>query len=215
MAHIAFKLSDDTATSPVLSSTPVFSSFSLPYPPTATSYFPASPMPPRHSSLGPITQLSNALARAPNLHTFTTQLPSVWNAAILNISTNPCLERIVFSDGSFESAFPDDPFQVHVSPPHTSSPPWRTTPVISSTANGGIYGSGLFLMEARKHPRLSQLIREGTSTKGRDHTYEVERCSGSSSSRSENYDNANVGPGGCTGTSAGGSANVGLGFNWT
>ncbi|KAF9465965.1 hypothetical protein BDZ94DRAFT_1213894, partial [Collybia nuda] len=106
-ANIAFKLSDDTPTSPVAGSTPVFSSFipapqrsqTLPLsfgtgttstPPTDSP--PSSPLPLPH---GPITALTTALARAPNLHTFTTHLPSVWNVAILAVSANPRLERIV------------------------------------------------------------------------------------------------------------------------
>ncbi|KAG6901411.1 hypothetical protein C0995_012301 [Termitomyces sp. Mi166 len=118
-ANIAFKLSDDTPTSPIASFSP-FSSF--------------SPAP--H---GPIAALASALASAPALHSFSTHLPSVWNAAIAAIASNPALHRICLT---------------------TNSP--------SSPA---IPGTGLFLMEARRHPRLAELITAGTPIiRSRAHT---------------------------------------------
>lgn len=44
---------------------------------------------------GPITQLTSALAGRPNLKTFATMLPSVWNEAVLRVSKCEALERIV------------------------------------------------------------------------------------------------------------------------
>jgi hypothetical protein len=170
-ANIAFKLSDDTPTSPVLSSTPVFSSFSLGYP--APVHIPNQPPTPPPPVL--LRDFSTALAHA-LIHTFTTQLPSVWNAAILNISANPRLERIILSDGSYESSFPEDPFYpCHLPSTKAFLPPWRTIPFSAQNSNAGVVGTGLFLMEARKHPRLSELIRAGMLvTRGRAHVWDGE-----------------------------------------
>ncbi|EEB95091.1 hypothetical protein MPER_05997, partial [Moniliophthora perniciosa FA553] len=45
----------------------------------------------------PVNSLTHALTNAPHLHTFATVLPSVWNDAILIVSENPRLEKIVLS----------------------------------------------------------------------------------------------------------------------
>ncbi|KAG5349903.1 hypothetical protein C0989_001338 [Termitomyces sp. Mn162] len=117
-AHIAFKLSDDTPTSPTL-------------PPL--SFTP----PPSQPSTGPISSLASALAASPALHTFSTHLPSVWNTAIATIASNPALQRIALV---------------------------QNTPA-------AIPGTGLFLMEARRHPRLAELIAAGTPIiRSRAHT---------------------------------------------
>jgi hypothetical protein len=221
-ADIAFKLSDDTPTSPVAGSTPVFASFPAPQRsqtlplhayPNSTDTSDSPPLP-----QGPITALTTALARAPNLHTFTTHLPSVWNVAILAVSTNPRLERIVLVDGrrggvQFDAGYhftsPASPVQTPAHTPFSPSlqAPKRGSPLQApfnprgtrlaintntaytpgqcspssvpchtfNTAHpypqhqppnpgyaGGIIGTGLFLMEARKHARLGELIRNGT-----------------------------------------------------
>ncbi|RDB26257.1 hypothetical protein Hypma_006076 [Hypsizygus marmoreus] len=138
-ANIAFKLSDDTPTSPVLSPTNIFVPFSLstpPPPPTTTK---------STATNGPVTHLTHALACAPALHTFATHLPSVWNVAILGVSANPRLERIVLYSSS------------------SSASSCIASPYAATQAQAqGIIGTGLFLMEARKHARLGELIRAGT-----------------------------------------------------
>lgn len=99
---------------------------------------------------GPITSLTHALITRPKLRTFCTLLPSLWNETILRVSSNPNLECIVLGDGT--------------------SRPTHARPTSLSGSNGfdydggsgGIVGTGLFLMQARKHPRLSDLIRAGT-----------------------------------------------------
>ncbi|KAG5645373.1 hypothetical protein DXG03_006326 [Asterophora parasitica] len=166
--HIAFKLSDDTPSSPVTSPAlaGLFSPFSLapslPGPPAAIIVSPPAPHRPTSATTttGPISALTQALARAPALHTFTTHLPSVWNAAVLTISTNPSLERIGLLDGRCNT-------------PHTPGLllPSPAGAVLSPTCGTGIVGTGLFLMEARRHVRLAELIRAGTPLmRGRAHT---------------------------------------------
>jgi hypothetical protein len=233
-ADIAFKLSDDTPTSPVAVAIPTFASFPTPQRSQTLSSSgqveaTTSNLPPLPQT--PITALTTALSRAPNLHTFTTHLPSVWNVAILTVSTNPRLERIVLVDGHkgsvqfdadyhFESPSPASlvqnpvhtpsnsalqmpqhncPLQALSSPretrlsinanttytpgrcgpgsilchtfnatPCTSNPNTHhpTHPSYSNTNGhshtGGIIGTGLFLMEASNHARLSDLIHKGT-----------------------------------------------------
>ncbi|KAG5650036.1 hypothetical protein H0H81_000999, partial [Sphagnurus paluster] len=131
---IAFKLSDDTPTSPP-SFLPSFSPFILP--PTTT----AAPLPqsPASTPSGPVTALTTALAAAPALHTFTTRLPSVWNAAILTVAANPTLTRVVLVD-----------------------PRANTSSSTYGNSSAGLAPTGLFMMEARRHARLVDLIRAGT-----------------------------------------------------
>ncbi|KAF8066675.1 hypothetical protein FPV67DRAFT_1495892 [Lyophyllum atratum] len=136
-AHIAFKLSDDTPTSPITG--PSFSPFAFP---SNTTSFPKTPATP---GSGPVSLLAAALAAAPNLHAFTTHLPSVWNAAILAVSANPHLERIVLATPNANAG--------------TSSGYGKGQ---GCGYGQGIIGTGLFLMEARRHQRLGELIRAGT-----------------------------------------------------
>lgn len=106
-------------------------------------------------NLPPITALTHALRSRPCLHTFSTHLPSVWNASILTISQNENLQRIILGDGKDSSA----PF----SAPRTFSGHGSYSADRSSMGQQhGIVGTGLFFMEARKHQRLGDLIRSGT-----------------------------------------------------
>lgn len=50
-----------------------------------------------------MTLIVRALSVAPCLRTFTTELPNVWNEAILCVSANPSLERIILGVGSERS----------------------------------------------------------------------------------------------------------------
>ncbi|GLB40965.1 hypothetical protein LshimejAT787_0901800 [Lyophyllum shimeji] len=135
-AHVAFKLSDDTPTSPVTSAPVAFAPFALPT--ITASRTPSTP------GTGPVSQLSSALAAAPHLHTFTTHLPSVWNTSILSVSANPRLERIAL-----------------LSP--TCNPPLSSYSCLNhDTTQQAIVPTGLFLMEARRHQRLGELIKAGT-----------------------------------------------------
>ncbi|KAF9479120.1 hypothetical protein BDN70DRAFT_932791 [Pholiota conissans] len=122
---------------------------------------------------GPITALTQALSTRPKLHTLSTILPSVWNESILRISVNPSLERIVLADGVGGGREPS--FE------HTSSPASKgdaqcsardlyAAPVAATMppgppleGNHGIHSTGLFFVQAKKHPRLCELIRAGTS----------------------------------------------------
>ena len=97
---------------------------------------------------GPISSLTHALTTRPKLRTFCTLLPSLWNESILRISSNPNLECIVLGDGSSSARLREQTHVVRSNFEHDGS--------------YGIVGSGLFLMQARKHARLSDLIRAGT-----------------------------------------------------
>ncbi|KAJ2911640.1 hypothetical protein MD484_g8775, partial [Candolleomyces efflorescens] len=105
---VAFKLSDDP--------TP-----SLPVPALAGQQPPADdPVPP-----GPITRLTEALSTRPKLKTFATMLPSVWNEAVLRVSKNEALEKIVLlgSNGAVvcPPQAPQVPHPLHYAPPLASS----------------------------------------------------------------------------------------------
>jgi hypothetical protein len=97
---------------------------------------------------GPISSLSHALTTRPKLRTFCTLLPSLWNESILRISSNPNLECIVLGDGASRLRE-----QTHVR---------KNDSNFEHDGSYGIVGTGLFLMQARKHARLSDLIRAGT-----------------------------------------------------
>ena len=97
---------------------------------------------------GPISSLAHALTTRPKLRTFCTLLPSLWNESILRISSNPNLECIVLGDGTSRLRE-----QTHVR---------KIDSNFEYDGSYGIVGTGLFLMQARKHARLSDLIRAGT-----------------------------------------------------
>jgi hypothetical protein len=103
---------------------------------------------------GSALHLADSLACAPSLRTLLTQLPAVWNPVLLCISMNPMLERIVLNPGAC------DPGSGNYD--YTS---WQSELGGGRGADAStvVVGTGLFLMEARKYPRLSELIRAGTS----------------------------------------------------
>ncbi|KAJ6598340.1 hypothetical protein DFH09DRAFT_1131553 [Mycena vulgaris] len=104
-----------------------------------TTTFPLSADP----ALAPLTA---ALAGAPALHTLRTPPPAVWSPPFLAVAANPALRRICLD------AAPPSPPSSFAAP---SAP--RARPPLAS---------GLFLVEARKHTRLSELIRAGTPVIG-------------------------------------------------
>ncbi|KAK0475825.1 hypothetical protein IW261DRAFT_1402392 [Armillaria novae-zelandiae] len=92
-------------------------------------------------SQGPISTITHALSLAPSLHTFSTHLPSLWNEAILCVSRNPRLERIRLGGSDHDDSY------------------------------GIISGGGLYMIQTRKHPKLAELIRNGTPMiRSRAHT---------------------------------------------
>jgi hypothetical protein len=97
---------------------------------------------------GPISSLTHALTTRPKLRTFCTLLPSLWNESILRISSNPNLECIVLGDGASRLRE-----QTHIR---------KIDSNFEHDGSYGIVGTGLFLMQARKHARLSDLIWAGT-----------------------------------------------------
>ncbi|KAK0199758.1 hypothetical protein DFS33DRAFT_1364818 [Desarmillaria ectypa] len=120
-AHLAFRISDDSVSSPGA------------------------------QTRGPVSTITHALSLAPSLHTFSTQLPSLWNEAILCVSRNPRLERIILGGNDHDDGC------------------------------GIISGGGLYMIQTRKHPRLSELIRNGTPViRSRAHTVTSQSLAASS-----------------------------------
>lgn len=95
---------------------------------------------PSIATVPPLTRLTHVLSTLPNLRTFVTRLPNVWSQNILRVSRNPALEKIVLEDLAL--------------PPPTGSGP-------ENVYDYGIQGTGLFFKEAKKYPRLCELIRAG------------------------------------------------------
>ena len=106
---------------------------------------------------GPITSLTRSLSTRPKLHTFCTLLPSLWNETILRVSANPALERIILGDGTLARGGEWSGKDFYAAPVSSCLP---TGPYFET--NQGIVGTGLFFVQARKHARLSELIRAGT-----------------------------------------------------
>ncbi|KAK2459970.1 hypothetical protein APHAL10511_007976 [Amanita phalloides] len=100
---------------------------------------------------GPIARLTRALSTRPKLHTFAAYLPSIWSDAILRVSTNKRLERIVLSDGRSDVCIIPEVAGVACS-----------SPAGEQYQQNGVLGTGLFFMEAKKHAKLIELIRAGT-----------------------------------------------------
>jgi hypothetical protein len=99
---------------------------------------------PRSAKLpGPVTQLTQVLSSRPKLRTFSTFLPNVWNENVLRVSQNPALERIILNEGAVAGDAKD-------------------VGADQCLGGFGIPGTGHFFMQARRHARLSELIRAGT-----------------------------------------------------
>ncbi|KAH6909825.1 hypothetical protein BKA70DRAFT_177438 [Coprinopsis sp. MPI-PUGE-AT-0042] len=162
--HIAFRLSDDPR-------------------PRALS----GPAPRPQSDHGPVVALTTALSLCPHLHTLTTHLPSVWNEALLRMSSNPALERIVLLGTAgmpvtFTAGTVDSPTRTAI-PVTTNSrdlPPHPVDRVYTTSVRGcdgyaiassngavpsrgmpAVPGTGIFMNEARKHERLCALVHAG------------------------------------------------------
>lgn len=108
---------------------------------------------------GPITALTHSLSTRPKLHTLSTLLPSVWNETILRVSANPSLERIILGDGN--AAHGRGLFysgrDFYAGPVSASLP---TGPVLEGS--NSIAPTSLFMLGAKKHTRLNELVRAGT-----------------------------------------------------
>ena len=107
---------------------------------------------------GPVTALTHSLATRPKLRTIRTLPPSIWNEALLRISANPALERVVLGDSRAERSSAERNRRV-VGQPGDVFGHWTGYEV-----NPGVVGitTSLFFSEAKKHPRLCELIRAGT-----------------------------------------------------
>lgn len=131
---------------------------------------------------GPIAALTRAVSLCSSLHTVTTHLPSIWNQAILRMSTNDALERIVLlGPGGQPVNIGEDggaPLTLPV-PASRTLPPNPVQRVYMSSSRGvdgfaaGVVrpttaprpfgmGTGLFITEAKKHERLCALIQAGS-----------------------------------------------------
>ena len=152
-ANIAFRLSDDQPAA---------------VPPAANPTEPSSPSMHPSNKPTPVRALAHSLAHAPSLHTILTRLPSIWNPLLSFVSANPRLERIVLdpvelavaaraksSSSSSSSLVCYSPPRDPTVDPDASWAGWTTSE--------GITALGLFMAEARKFDRLSELIRAGTS----------------------------------------------------
>ncbi|KAG6371279.1 hypothetical protein JVT61DRAFT_9745 [Boletus reticuloceps] len=108
-------------------------------------------------SASPITlPLARALSVAPRLRSVRAQLPAVWSNFLLLISTNQRLEKVM----------------LYAEPILGPIPGRLNLSMGSAVIKGGyicddiehaVLGTGLYMMEAKKHARFSELIRSGTS----------------------------------------------------
>jgi hypothetical protein len=162
-ANIAFKLSDDSSATSLLASVRSTPSST---PSVASNESPVE-TPELAPGAGPTAQLVHSLAyHAPSLRTFATQLPAVWNNAILTVSRNPNVEKVVLTSGAASVNAPSYPAYA-CQPPTSGSVtfPHKAhlhAPVVQPAHVSGIPSSGLFMMEAKRHPRLTELIKAGT-----------------------------------------------------
>lgn len=161
-AYIAFRLSDD----------------------------PVSQAPPGPTqSDRPIAALTQALSLSPCLRSVATHLPSVWNEAVLRMSQNPALERIVLLGvGGMPVTFNKDSEAashgaISVATSSRSLPPHPLDRVYTTSARGcdgyalagsnrgpqpglvpgmpAVPGTGVFMKQAQKHERLCALVHAG------------------------------------------------------
>ncbi|KIK94818.1 hypothetical protein PAXRUDRAFT_827614 [Paxillus rubicundulus Ve08.2h10] len=103
-------------------------------------------------SAAPVTlPFAQALSESPRLQLVRAQLPAIWNELLLVMSSNPSLEKVTLSS---ESMF---------GPARSRTPgPPVIKGVCSDDYENAIPSTGLYMMEAKKHARLSELIRAGT-----------------------------------------------------
>ncbi|KAF9527165.1 hypothetical protein CPB83DRAFT_423335 [Crepidotus variabilis] len=185
----AFRLSDDTPGSLPSLRAHVPSIYLPPPPPQTTStsrfsppsaIFDASPTAqlqpsiPRSGRLPLMTHgkpttpnalLIHSLRSRPRLRTFCTRLPNIWNECILRVSENPNLERIVLADPMNQPNFHAK--DLYAAPVGACYPDAISSSNISQGhGHGQVFlgpgPSSLFMMQARKYPKLCELIRAGT-----------------------------------------------------
>ncbi|KAF8882097.1 hypothetical protein BD779DRAFT_1675085 [Infundibulicybe gibba] len=114
--------------------------------------------------------LPAALASCPRLHTITTPLPSLWNTALLRIAqANTALQRIVFCDVTSAPmvTIPSGPCRAYTLP-HIGPSIAHKSPAYKAEAETevNVYpppgrALNLYLIAARKYPRLTELIIRG------------------------------------------------------
>ncbi|KAK7454042.1 hypothetical protein VKT23_011554 [Stygiomarasmius scandens] len=117
-------------------------------PTPATPTTPGSPKP-----QGPVTLLAHALSSSPRLRSFSTHIPTVWNEVLLVVSKNPSLEKIVLGEGSSGPGLRLGGGRASIS---------AGSGISTSPSAGGVVFTGLYMSEAKKHPKLVELIKAGT-----------------------------------------------------
>ncbi|TFK64513.1 hypothetical protein BDN72DRAFT_846498 [Pluteus cervinus] len=121
--------------------------------------------------LPPIQALMLTLVKLPSLHTVSTLTPSLWTPTLLGVSRSQSLKRIILRDSAGHSTDTEGScwFGI-VSDNHRHSSP-SVLPSSPAQSSGlqpiSMVPHGLFMMEARKHVRLIELIKEGTPNLGR------------------------------------------------
>ncbi|KAJ6618140.1 hypothetical protein B0H10DRAFT_1947761 [Mycena sp. CBHHK59/15] len=132
---------------------------------STTTSFPLSADP----ALAP---LAAALTAAPALHTLRTPLPALWAPALCQIADNPTLQRICLGGEPSDREGGARGCGVKGYSAGTGSP-----------EQPYILGTGLFFAEARKHARLSEVVRAGTGIlRGRAQTMGASGASAPSAS---------------------------------
>lgn len=110
----------------------------------------------RLSSSPTTLQLAHALSVAPRLRTVRSQLPAVWNNILLSVSSNMSLQKISLYSASGHAT--------QIKCPSSLCADTNETDI-------AILGTAIYIMEARKHARLLELIKAGTSfVRTRAHT---------------------------------------------
>ncbi|KAF8201283.1 hypothetical protein K438DRAFT_1965786 [Mycena galopus ATCC 62051] len=132
---------------------------------STTLTFPLSADP----SLAP---LSAALSVAPALRTLRTPLPSLWSAAYAEVAANPSVERVCLG-GEESAAYSPVECASAVEPLECTSKDGRPQPRVPERRASNpsfsphqrarpVLPTALFLVAARPHARLTELIRAGT-----------------------------------------------------
>ncbi|KAL4063797.1 hypothetical protein V8B97DRAFT_1864612 [Scleroderma yunnanense] len=93
-------------------------------------------------------QLAEALSMAPRLRSIRSQVPAVWNNLLFLASSNPALEKITLYEYP-GYAIPRGPS--------------LAKHVMMCNPDDAILGTGMYITDARKHARLFELIKAGTS----------------------------------------------------
>lgn len=101
----------------------------------------------RMSSSPTTLRFAAALSVAPRLRLVRSQVPAVWNDLLLFVSCNSSLQKIALYD------YPG--YAIPKKSPLANF-------AMASCPDDAIFGTGMYITEARKHARLFELIKAGT-----------------------------------------------------